>query len=113
MHTACLRLRPTGRDQLHPVILGGATNCSSCGSIHRLVLYPLKHYAAGSSIKYSYTADLLSLDQQHPLTARRPDVFQLQKVTSPLLNQLHAWRRCLSTHPDQTFATYILDGLQG
>ena len=66
--------------------------------------------STAGAYQYRYTADLVSLSRHYPL-ADKP-INQLCKVASPLSDQLRAWRRRLTTHPDQVFASYILDGLQ-
>ncbi len=59
---------------------------------------------------YTYTSELLQLQARKP-GSLQPLPPELYEVDSPLRRCWGAWARALATHPDQTFAQYILQGL--
>ena len=60
---------------------------------------------------YPYTADLQTL--QHTRPPEVPcHVPQLASISSPLTTHLLQWKECLRFHPDQTFATLVLQGIE-
>lgn len=64
---------------------------------------------AFSTGPYRYTAYLLHLDRCRPQkTFPQPP---LCTISSPLAAHLSAWRRRLQSHPDQEFASFILQGI--
>ena len=55
-------------------------------------------------------------DLQHLSSMSRPEIPgifpQLSGMSSPLSERWHSWSRNLSNHPDRTFVSYVLKGLQ-
>ncbi len=58
--------------------------------------------------KYPYTHKLLALDSCVPLKEQEPPA-STRLVHTPL--KLEAWQELLASHPDQEFASYILNGI--
>ena len=56
---------------------------------------------------YSYTEHLLQLDGCRP-----PEAGQTNQITSPLTENITSWRSRLASHPDQSFAAYVLSGIE-
>ena len=56
-----------------------------------------------------YTDDLLALDTCKPLNYQQTPPLSLLKVSTPL--KVPAWSAVLTTHPDQSYAWFILAGL--
>ena len=62
---------------------------------------------------YRYTNHLQQLDACRPKTARSHErVPQLGSINSPLSARLLEWQSRLQCHPDQSFANYILQGIE-
>ena len=71
------------------------------------VLFPLKKKKKKGA--YPYMRDLIGLQSFKPISPPRPRAEVLNRISTPLKQQ--AWQQQLASHPDKTFADYIINGI--
>ncbi len=76
--------------------------------IYPIALAPFVSDPLNYGPKYKYTSDLLDLDT-HISHSKNYLPVECHKITTPL--QPHQWAKALSTHPDRSYSSYIVQGI--